>query len=216
MNIKLLSLFSLLLLFLLASNILYSQEESKVKNFEDPKHRYKLTLPAGWDDYKENGEPVFTSLKGTKDFAACYVFGFPVESGMTLSEIAKWVMEGFDQNEEGHSFKVISEKKASVAAVEALLIKQEEKYKEGDQEKTIWIDEYFFIKNGQCFILHFDTTKDGYKAFNTDFDKIVSSFVAGDKPFDDIINSFKEEGTKTLTPVPVEKEKTQKEKPVKQ
>jgi hypothetical protein len=191
MNIKILAFFSFLFLFIFSSGILYCQENTKVQVFDDPKHRYKLTLPDGWEVYTENGESIFTSVKGENNFASCYVYGFPVESGMTIDEIASWVLEGFNQESEGHSIKNTARKGTTVAGVDGLFIRMEEKYKEGEQEKVLVLDEYFFIKGNQCIILHFDTTKEAYNNFKGDFDKIVSSFSPGEKSFDDIITSGK-------------------------
>ena len=191
MKIKILTAFSFLFLFIFSSGILYSQEKTKVQTFDDPKHRYKITLPDGWEVYPENNESIFTSVKGEDNFASCYVYGFPVEAGMTIEEIANWVLEGFNQESEGHSIKNTARKATKVAGADGLFIRMEEKYKEGDQEKILIIDEYFFIKNNQCIILHFDTAKEAYNNFKGDFDKIVSSFLPGDKPFEDIITSGK-------------------------
>jgi len=202
MNIKISVVFAFLFLFIFSSPILYSQEKTKVQNFDDPGHRYKITLPDGWEAYQEGKESIFTSVKGENNFASCYVYGFPVEPGMTIDEIATWVLEGFSQESEGHTVKNTARKATKVAGSDGLFIRMEEKYKEGEQEKVLIVDEYFFIKSNQCIIIHFDTAKESYNNFKGDFDKIVSSFLPGDKPFDDIITSGKSGSGSKPSPSP--------------
>ncbi|MEQ8188662.1 MAG: hypothetical protein ABRQ39_11890, partial [Candidatus Eremiobacterota bacterium] len=160
------------------------------------------TLPDGWESYQEGKESIFTSVKGENNFASCYVYGFPVEPGMTIDEIATWVLEGFSQESEGHTIKNTARKATKVAGSDGLFIRMEEKYKEGEQEKVLIVDEYFFIKSNQCIIIHFDTAKESYNNFKGDFDKIVSSFLPGDKPFDDIITSGKSGSGSKPSPSP--------------
>jgi len=193
--------FLLLAIFISSGGYLFSQEKGELKNFSDPKNRYTLKLPSIWEESIENGETIFTALKGDKDFATCYVFGFPVEAGMTLKDISSWLLEGFDQGGDGYKFKILSQNKINIAGVEGLLIKQQEEYKDGEREEIILIDEYFFIKNGQCIILHFDTLKNSYNSFKEDFSKIVDSFNPGSKPFEDVL-IYKDEGENKAKPSP--------------
>ncbi len=202
MNINILRVFSFLFLFIFLSGLLYGQEKTKVQTFDDPKHRYKLTLPDGWEVYQENNENIFTSVKGESNFASCYVYGFPVEPGITIDEIANWILEGFSQESDGHSIKNTARKATKVAGADGLFIRMEEKYKEGEQEKVLIVDEYFFIKNNQCIIIHFDTAKESYNNFKGDFDKIVSSFLPGEKLFEDIITTGKTGASQTVKPSP--------------
>lgn len=186
------------LIFLVIPQDILSQEQSEGEIFTDSQNRYTIELPPEWEIFTEEGETIFASTRSKTDFATCYIFGFPVEEGLTLDEMADWLMEGFEQGGEDYEFKVLKKVETKVAGVRALLIRQQEKYKESEKDEkfvTIWIDEYFFIKNGQGIILHFDTTQESYEKFKADFAKIAGTFTLGVEPFPDVIE-FQEEGDK--------------------
>ena len=180
-----LSFLALLIIFSLSA-ISYSQEE-KSRRFDDPQKRYTIDLPSDWEDYKEDNETIFFASREDKYFATCYVFGFPVEEGMTLEDMADWMIEGFQDRGEEYSFKITGKKNVNIAGVPALLISQVEEYNEDDFKETIIIDEYFLIFEGQGITIHFDTTKEAYSNFKGDFSLMAKSFYIGERPFDDVI-----------------------------
>ncbi len=185
---KIITLFFLLLFSLVIfSPILYSQDEQKDRRFDDPAGRYTIDLPSGWQIEEKDGETIFFASKEEEACACCFVFGFPVEDGVTLEDMANWMTEGFQDREEEYTFAVTGTKKTKIAGVDALWMRQEETYKTKDFPKTIVIDEYFLIAGGQGITLHFETLKDSYKVFQNDFSRMAASFYIGERPFDEVI-----------------------------
>jgi len=181
----------LLVLAITLSLYSYTLAESKGTEYKDKKDRFSLTLPAGWKSYEDEMSVYFEyEFENPDSYASFYVEAWPLEEGQkTVKDIATEI-EDYDYSEEGFEVhnKVIEKSDTKVSGLPAVRIVQKSEMKEtfegGTYSDNAIIDEYYFIKGSQFYIISLCVSESAYEKIKQDFEFIVKSFKVGSKPFE--------------------------------
>lgn len=182
--------FICILLFCSKEVLAAKDKNEKSSEYRDRKDRYSLVLPGKWIAFEQE-EDVYFEYDSKEFYASFYITRLSVTKEETLKEFVSNV-QPYSYKGEGLDVQstIIDKTEAKVDGVQAIHLRQKseakEKYNGQSYSEITFIDEFYFIKNNQIYIITLNVTENGYEKVRSDFEAIVKSFKAGIKPFEEM------------------------------
>jgi hypothetical protein len=140
--------------------------------FEDPLKRFTIDLPSGWEFAPLPGDTSGTSfrIKRPKSLAFASVRIFPAMPDTTLDSVSKLLAQSSAKET---NYKQSAQELTYLAGFPAMRRRYSSNV---NKELVKTVEQRFAIVGNRIYVVHVESLQPTFKEFNSDFEKIFSSF----------------------------------------
>jgi len=146
--------------------------------YEDPRGRYSLVMPQGWDIPDDGRRDIFICKKEKIEASFTILVYPPLEKGETVDKTLKDIIEFIKPD------KMLSQKDVEISGIKGKVIEFVKNETKPDKSKVIMRKEMnIFFRAGDALVITAEAPEEHFSLFENDFRAIIKSLKLNAMPF---------------------------------